>query len=159
MSDTEGSFTLTLEQQQDYQFLVRWDNPAVPELLTDEAAPLGADRGPNPSRMLALAVANCLSASLLFALRKYKNQPDPLKTLATARIGRNGGGRLRVEAIDVDIQLTAVAENLLHLDRALAQFEDFCVVTASVRQGFPVYVTVRDGQGRVLKQEGGQPPA
>jgi len=33
----------------------------------------------------------------------------------------------------------------------LEQFEDFCVVTQSVRSGFPVNVTVRDGSGKLLK--------
>lgn len=32
----------------------------------------------------------------------------------------------------------------------LAQFEDFCVVTQSVRQGIEVDVEVLDGEGRVL---------
>jgi hypothetical protein len=42
--------------------------------LTDEPPPLGQGAGPNPSRLLAASVANCLSASLLFALRKFN--PD-----------------------------------------------------------------------------------
>ena len=37
------------------------------------------------------------------------------------------------------------------LDRVLEQFEEFCVVTQSVRSGFPVEVTVRDSAGTVLK--------
>jgi hypothetical protein len=32
----------------------------------------------------------------------------------------------------------------------LAQFEDFCIVTQSVRQGIEVAVTVVDGDGAVL---------
>ena len=38
-----------------------------------------------------------------------------------------------------------------HLDRVLAQFEEFCVVTQSVRQGIEVDVSVVDQDGRVLK--------
>ena len=37
------------------------------------------------------------------------------------------------------------------LDRALAQFEDFCTVSRSVRTGIPFTVTVRSPDGRVLK--------
>ena len=33
------------------------------------------------------------------------------------------------------------------LDRALAQFEDFCVVTQSVRVAIPVTVRIFDGNG------------
>jgi hypothetical protein len=42
---------------------------------------------------------------------------------------------------------------LKHAERAIAQFEDFCVVTQSVRAGIDVPVTVVDGAGVVLKGE------
>ena len=148
MSDKQFSFTL--EQQEDYAFLVRFDD-GLPALLTDEPPPLGKNSGPNPSRLLAASVANCLSASLLFSLRKFKNQSGPIKTTATTHIDRNGSGRLRVAKMDVLIQLDANAADLAHLDRALAQFEDFCVVTQSVREGFAVDVEVQDRTGQRLK--------
>lgn len=66
---------------------------------------------------------------------------------------RNTEKRLRVGRVDVMIQFDSPADSLEHLDRVLAQFEDFCVVTQSVRSGFPVSVTVRDGSGKVIKPE------
>ena len=149
MSDTQ-QFSFTLEQQEDFAFLIRFDQD-IPPLLTDEPPPLGHDAGPNPSRLLAASVANCLSASLLFALRKFKNNPGPITTVVTAHLDRNEAKRLRVGSVDVMIQVDAPADSLEHLDRVLDQFEDFCVVTQSVRSGFPVNVTVRDGAGKVLK--------
>ncbi|MBI3095290.1 MAG: OsmC family protein [Rhodocyclales bacterium] len=149
MSDTQ-QFSFTLEQQEDYAFLIRFDQD-IPPLLTDEPPPLGKDAGPNPSRLLAASVANCLSASLLFALRKFKNNPGPIVTVVTAHIERNEAKRLRVGSVDVMIQVDAPADSLEHLDRVLDQFEDFCVVTQSVRSGFPVHVSVRDGAGKLLK--------
>ncbi len=150
MSET-SQLTITLEQQQDYAFLVRFDGDLAP-LLTDEPPPLGSNGGPNPERLLAASVANCLSASLLFALRKFKNRPGPIRTTASTNVERNAQGRLRIAGIRVDIQVDADAESLEHLDRALAQFEDFCVVTQSVRSGFAVDLTVRDRAGKLLKQ-------
>lgn len=67
----ESQFTIELVQQADF------DNPALPVLVTDEPPPLGGDAGPNPARLLGTAVANCLAASLLFSMRKFKNQPEP----------------------------------------------------------------------------------
>lgn len=148
---SESSFTFTLEQHKDYEFLVRFDN-GLPTLLTDEPPPLGHNSGPNPSRLLAASVANCLSASLLFSLRKFKNNPGPITTTATTHIERNDAGRLRVARVDVVIDIDADADSLDHLERALAQFEDFCVVTQSVRSGFEVDLTVRDRSGKLLKQ-------
>jgi len=42
-------------------------------------------------------------------------------------------------------------EFLAHLERALGQFEEFCTVGQSVRQGIPVVVEVYDSEGARLK--------
>jgi uncharacterized OsmC-like protein len=144
-------FTFSLEQQDDYAFLIRFDKE-LPSLLTDEPPPLGHDGGPNPSRLLAASVANCLSASLLFSLRKFKNNPGPITATVTAHMERNEDKRLRVGNMEVLIQIDSPADCLEHLDRVLDQFEDFCVVTQSVRSGFPVKVTVRDNAGKIIKE-------
>jgi organic hydroperoxide reductase OsmC/OhrA len=149
MSETHA-FSLTLTQESDYVFRVAFDDTPIPELTTDEAAPLGSDRGPNPSRLLVAAVANCLSASLLFAMRKFKNTPGTLVTHARARMDRNAQGRLRVAHIGVSITLPEAAADYEKIEHLLAQFEDFCIVTESVRHGVAVDVQVRDGSGAVL---------
>jgi organic hydroperoxide reductase OsmC/OhrA len=149
MSD-EQSIELTLEQIDDYEFRVRFDGTSLPPLDTDEPPPLGRNAGPNPSRLLAAAVANCLSASLLFSLRKFKNDPGKLTARARATLGRNADGRWRIERIAVDLSMASAAASLQHLESILGQFEDFCVVTESVRQGIAVDVSVHDGEGKLL---------
>ena len=146
----EEEFTITLSQQHDYQFLVDFGD-ATPALLTDESAPLGQGAGPNPSRMLATAVANCLAASLLFSLRKFKNQPEPVKATATVSLARNEHGRLRIGNIAVELAIGQNAADVAQLERILAQFEDFCIVTQAVREGLQVSVSVSDASGKVLR--------
>jgi organic hydroperoxide reductase OsmC/OhrA len=150
MTEAEHSFEITLEQVSDYEFRVTFDGANVPDLITDETPPLGHEAGPAPSRLMAVAVANCLAASLLFALRKHKNSPGTMKVKAKLDMARNPEGRLRISHIGVDLQLADRAETLEHLDRVLSQFEDFCIVTQSVRQGIKVDVSVHDGEGNVL---------
>lgn len=152
---SEAGFSITVEQESDYVFRVIFDDTDAPDLLTDEPEPLGGGSGPNPSRMLVAAVANCMSASLLFALRKFKNAPGKLVTRATATLGRNADKRLRVERIDATISLPGDPADYQNLDRILAQFEQFCVVTESVRHGVEVAVSVADAQGRVLHPQPG----
>ena len=147
----ESSFSIELAQLEDYRFEVRFDNPKVPPLITDEEAPLGSDAGPNPARMLAAAVANCLSASLLFAMRKFKNAPQPLRAVAHVTKGRNEQNRMRITAIAVDIHLGVMAAEVSMLERILGQFEEFCTVTQSIRSAVPVTVRVLDKSGAVLK--------
>ena len=147
---TEKPIRVTLEQDGDYAFRVSFDDTALEPLLTDESAPLGHDRGPNPSRLLLASVANCLVASLLFALRKQRNQPGKLRAEITASLVRNADGRLRLPRALVELQLPEGNEHYLHLDRVLEQFEEFCIVTQSVRHGIDVRVTVKDANGHVL---------
>ena len=142
--------TAVLKQEQDYRFAIHFSE-GMPVFYGDEPAPLGKASGPSPSQLLAAAVGNCLSDSLLFALRKFKQNPEPIQAVATATIDRNAENRLRVVRIDVRLTLGVPAKNLAHLDRALAQFEDFCTVSQSVRQGIPVMVEVHDSDGLRLK--------
>jgi uncharacterized OsmC-like protein len=142
--------TVRLAQRQDYQFDVQF-GPGVPALLADEPPPLGQGQGPSPVQLLAAAVGNCLSDSLLFALRKFKQQPEPLQCEVTAEVGRNEQGRLRVLALRATLTLGVPAEALEHLERVLGSFESYCTVTQSIAQGISVQVTVLDAQGAVLK--------
>ena len=141
---------LHLVQGRDYQFEIQFGSGITP-LQSDLPPPLGAGQGPSPEMMLAAAVGNCLAASLLYSLRKYKQQPEPISAEVGIEIGRNAEGRLRVQAIDVVLQLGQPAASLQQLDRALDQFEDFCTVTQSVRTGIDVKVQVRDATGARLK--------
>lgn len=138
---------ISLAQVADYEFRVRFDSTELPELTTDEPPPLGRGGGPNPSLLLLAGVANCLAASLLFALRKFRDSPGKLQAKARARMTRNEQKRWRIAGIEVELQLADAATALPHLERALAQFEDFCIVTESVRAGIPVAVRVCDGDG------------
>ena len=142
--------SITITRQADYRFLVDFV-PGMTQLLADEPPPLGGAAGPSPSHMLLAAVANCLTASLTFALQKFKQDPGALCATATATIERNGSNRLRIQHIDVAIQLGVAGADLAHLDRALAQFEEFCTVSMSVRQGIDIAVSVTDTSGAKLK--------
>ena len=95
-----SSETVHLVQHQDYQFTMQFGGSA-PDWLADEPPPLGKGAGPSPVQLLAAAVGNCLSDSLLFALRKFKQQPEPIRCEVSAEVGRNAENRLRVLAMQV----------------------------------------------------------
>ena len=147
---SESNIRITLRQQQDYQFQVDFGE-GIPPLLADEPAPLGTGQGPSPVQLLAAAVGNCLSDSLLFALRKFKQTPEPLHCTVDAEIGRNEQKRLRVLKMTAALHLGVPASSLEHLDRVLDQFEAYCTVTQSVGQGIPIELHVFDSSGQRLK--------
>ena len=147
---TDKTITVTLQQQADYRFDIQFDE-SMPMLTSDEPAPLGTGTGPSPVQMLCAAVGNCLSDSLLFAFRKFKQAPEPIQCEVHAVVGRNEQGRMRVLTIDAKLKLGVAANQLEHVQRVLSQFEEFCTVTQSVKQGIPVYTKVLDDKGVILK--------
>lgn len=141
---------VTLTQRQAYQFDHHYADD-LPVLLADEPAPLGTGQGPSPVDLLASAVGNCLSASLLFACQKYKDDPGTLRAEVKATVGRNDRNRMRVLGLAVDLHLGRPAAEVAHLQRVLDTFEDYCTVTQSVAPAIPVTLRVLDGTGAVVK--------
>jgi organic hydroperoxide reductase OsmC/OhrA len=148
----DGRFSIELEHLQGYEFKVRFDWDTAADVVMDEPPPLGDQQGPNASRMLAAAVGNCLSASLLYCLSKTDPLPGSVKTTASCQLVRNASGRLRIGGIEVVLRVRPELVDSPRITRCLDLFEDFCVVTASVSKGIPVKVSVVDeNTGTVLK--------
>lgn len=131
---------------------MKFDWGDVPELGLDSAAPLGGATGPDAERLLAAAVGNCLSASLVFCMRKFRQAPGNLRTQVTGKLARNDEGRLRIGGLEVAIRLSDPVGSIHHFDRCAQQFEDFCTVTESIRQGIPVNVRVVDSDGKLVHE-------
>jgi len=150
MAAEQGRFTIHLEQQEDYQINVRFDWKKAADLLMDEPPPLGETAGPNASRLLAAAAANCLSASLLHCLAKEEPPAHSIKAEATCILVRNERKRLRIGGMEVRLIVNDELAGSKRIDRCQDLFEDFCVVSASIREGIPIKVEVLDETGRVL---------
>jgi uncharacterized OsmC-like protein len=147
---SENSITVELIQKHDYRFDIHFAE-AIPVLTSDEPVPLGTGQGPSPVQLLCAAVGNCLSDSLLFALRKFKQAPEPLRCTVQAEVGRNSDNRLRVLQMTATLRLGVPAAQLQHLDRVLGSFEAYCTVTQSVGQGISIDIQVLDADGVSLK--------
>ncbi len=148
----EGRFTIHLEQQEGFQINAKFDWKRAPDVLMDEPPPLGEQAGPNASRMLAAAAADCLSASLLFCIFKEEPPANCLRAEATCIMIRNEKKRLRIGGLEVKLILSDLVKENARFARCKTLFEDFCVVSASIRQGIPMKVTLVDEQGEVLHQ-------
>jgi organic hydroperoxide reductase OsmC/OhrA len=146
----EARFTLTLEHLEDYEFKVKFDKKILDDMLVDEPPPLGGLAGPNPSRLLAVSAANCLSASLLYCINRDDVPPSSVTTEATVTIVRNEKKRLRIGRIDVSLQISEALSEAPKMKRCMNLFEDFCVVTDTIRNGIPVGVEVKDHTGEVI---------
>ena len=143
METQEKTTRVKLVLEHGYQFVATYpDLPKVSGVHLDEPAPLGEGAGPNPAALLATAVANCLASSLMFCTRKARVPIDALQVTAEAHIARNEAGRYRLRRVDVALAPRLSAVDVGRFERCQQIFEDFCIVTAAVRDGLDVQVTV-----------------
>jgi len=126
-------------------------NMKVKDCYIDEEHPQEVDMlGPNPSRLLGLAILGCLSASFIFCLKKRNFKVDDFIAEAEVHISRNEKGFLRVKKINVDIQpnitdpdgLKRAKQCLKSTKDGVSFFEQFCTVTQSIRTGIEVNVNL-----------------
>ncbi|HUS56789.1 MAG TPA: OsmC family protein [Thermoplasmata archaeon] len=128
-----------LKQVEKYRFETsfdEWDGKVV----MDEPAPLGESKGPNAAMMISSAVGHCLCASLVFCAGKAHGEFEGVSADVETTLMRNDRGRWRIEGIKVDIKAVVDDENQKKTERCKELFEDFCIVTSSVRQGIKVDV-------------------
>lgn len=140
----ETTAKLTLTWLKDLAFTVNFDVPTIASLNVDELPPQGSGKGPNATRLLAAAVGNCLSASLAFCFSRGKIELKKLKTEVEVKSVRNEKGRLRVNQMKVNLYPEFKSpEDSIRSERCQEIFQDYCIVTESVRKGIPVEVNVR----------------
>jgi uncharacterized OsmC-like protein len=133
---------VTVRLSHGFEFIAEFDDvPDAPPLLLDEPKPLSGNRAPNAAALLGAAVGNCLAASLTFCLRRARVDVEGLTARVTTHVSRNERGRHRITGIDVELD-PVFGENT-RIAGCEGLFEDFCTVTASVKHGIPVHVSLK----------------
>ena len=136
-------FQFEMEWVDHLTFNVKWDFYESPDLLMDEPPSMGGSgKGPNAARMIVAGVANCLSASLAFCLSKSRADVKAMTIRCYGELTRNERGRLRLTYIRIEPVVDMPEEDMKKMERCLGMFEDFCIVTESVRNGIPVDINV-----------------
>ena len=158
--DMEGQFDVTLERRDGYRFEVEFGDEGGTTLLMDEPEPIGGGSGPNAARVLAGAIGNCLSASLLYCLEKSRIDVADVRARVTGSLVRNERGRLRLGSLSVRLEPRVTSVAPARLTRCLEIFEDYCIVTQSVRSGLKVDVDVAvdaPAESELASAEAGDP--
>jgi uncharacterized OsmC-like protein len=140
---------VTIRLARGYEFVAEFnDLPNAPSILFDEPEPLGSSRAPNAAAVLGAAIGNCLAASLTYCLRHARMDVQEMTAEVTTHVAKNEHGRFRVSDIDVELKPVLGAAAGTPIERCDGLFEDFCIVTASVKHGIPVHVTLKDQADR-----------
>ena len=155
-----GAFRAAITQRDHFRFEVTFEDETWAPIVVDEPEPLGAGAGPNAARLLGGAVGNCLAASLLLCMEKARVSIKDLRATVEGTMERNENGRFRIGGLSVTLTPTVEGEPTNRYDRCLGIFEDFCIVTQSVRDGIDVDVRVEpnfvpgpDGQAELELSE------
>jgi len=140
MGIEEQTCETRIEMLQDYQFKVSFSREGLEPLLMDEPQPVGKGQYPNAGLLVAAATGNCLASSLCFCLRRARVEVKGMTAVVRTTIERNEKGRLRITGINVELK--PVVGDMKKFEVCRDIFEDFCIVTQSVRKGIPVKVDV-----------------
>lgn len=142
----ETAAAVELVQKERYRFEASFPGSGLGTLVVDEPRPLGEGAGPGPTRALATAVGHCMSSSLVFALARAHIPCTPLRTSVSVEVARNEKGRLRVSRIGLAIATRPLREeDRPRFDECVRIFEEFCTVSAAVRQGIPIATQIDAG--------------
>jgi len=143
MSYEEKTFEVSMKRKNGFEFRVDFGDPGIENLIMDEPEPVGENKGPNASKVLAAAMGNCLSASLLFCLQKARAEVGEVETRVEGKMRRNDDGRWRIKEVSVEISPEIDREEYeSKFDRCMDLFEDFCIVSQSIEEGIPINVKV-----------------
>ena len=143
---------VTVTREDRFRFLIDF-GPGVPEIVGDEPPPLGS----GADRSLSGGASGRGGRQLHVLEPRLRPRAQLRRRSRTAHCDgdlqteRNESNRLEGDPHQARIALGAPPDGLPHLDRALAQFEEFCTVSQSVRAGVPLTVNVLGPDGRTLK--------
>lgn len=127
-----------------YKFEITIDELKGSKITMYEPPPVGTAAGPTAAMMLSSAIGHCLSSSLMFCLEKSRVKVEDISADVELSMERNVRGRWRVGEIKVIIKPKVSDIDREKLERCKGLFEDFCIVTASVREGVKIDVEVEE---------------
>jgi uncharacterized OsmC-like protein len=131
-----------VRREKGYRSSVTFDELRGVELHMDEPKPVGMSEGPSAAMMLSSAIGHCLTSSLMFCIEKSRGAVKDVQADVETSLTRNEKGRWRVAGIKVNMKVDVGDIDKEKLERCKGIFEDFCIVTASVREGVKIDVEV-----------------
>ncbi len=128
-----------LRHEGGYKFNITFDEIGG-TLHSDEPKPTGREEGYDAEMLLNSAIGHCLASSFLFCMEKSRVPVKDVEADLETSVKRNEKGRWRIDHIKVDLRARVDPKDKEKFERCKGIFEDFCIVTASVKEGIKVDV-------------------
>jgi uncharacterized OsmC-like protein len=142
---TELKTKVGLKQEEEMIFKFEFGNPKMDNLYIDETNRKEIEKiGPSPAKLLASSVLGCLAASFSFCLQKKNFSLSGFEGKAEVSIVRNEKGFWRVRNIDIELNPKIdTPEMRKRADQCKRFFEQYCIISESLRTGFEVNVNLK----------------
>ena len=134
-----------LKQEEEMIFKCDLGNLKLNDLFIDEKHKKNIDKiGPSPVKLLGISILGCLAASFSFCLQKRNFSLLDLEGKAELTIARNNKGFWRVKKVNIDL-IPRVDNPKAHkrINQCIKFFEQYCIISESVKTGFDVSVNVK----------------
>jgi len=133
-----------LHQEKEMIFKCDLGNLRMDNLYIDESNKKKNEKiGPSPIKLLGLSVLGCLAASFSFCLQKKDFSLSELEGKAEVTIARNEKTFWRVKKIDIELNPKIdTPEIRKRVDQCRDFFEQYCIISESLRTGFEVNVNL-----------------
>lgn len=134
-----------LTQEEEMLFKCELGSLKMENLYIDEKSEKNSEKlGPSPVKLLGLSVLGCLAASFSFCLQKNNFSLTDLTGNAEVTIARNNKGFWRVNKIDIEIFPQIDSPKMRkRADQCSKFFEQYCIISESLRTGFEVNVKLK----------------
>ncbi|MFX1532097.1 MAG: OsmC family protein [Promethearchaeota archaeon] len=131
-----------LHQEEEMIFKCDLGNLRMDNLYIDESNKKKNEKiGPSPTKLLGLSVLGCLAASFSFCLQKKDFSLSELEGKAEVTIARNEKAFWRVKKIDIELNPKINTPDMRkRADQCRKFFEQYCIISESLRTGFEVNV-------------------
>ncbi|MDX1797298.1 MAG: OsmC family protein [Candidatus Lokiarchaeia archaeon] len=110
------------------------------DLFIDEQHKKSKEKiGPNPSKLLALSILGCMSASFVFCLQKKDFSLSDFKGKAFITSKRNEKGLWRIKQIKLELHPKIDTPKMRErADQCQKFFEQFCIISESLKEGIEI---------------------
>ena len=119
------------------------------EMKVDEPESFhGTDLGPSSVEYLLIGIGGCLATTFAYCLQKRSVDITKLDIIVDGKLAHvEPKKRLRLVNVDVTIRyLPQKNTSLKKINMCIEEFEEFCIVSQSIQNGFPINVECINNQ-------------
>jgi uncharacterized OsmC-like protein len=136
----EYKFEVGISLEKEMIFKCDYGQINMSDLFIDEQHKKSKEKiGPNPSKLLALSVLGCISASFAFCLQKKNFSLSDFEGKAFIISRRNEKGLWRIKKIKIELHPKIDTPKMRErADQCQKFFEQFCIISESIKEGIDI---------------------